>query len=64
MWVVYTEIITDGGYERWFYGKYESKRKANEVAIDRNEMFSNSSTFFCVCNEDDPIMNTVNNYVR
>ena len=64
MWIVYTEVITDGGYERWFYGKYESRRKANEVASHQNDLFRNSDAFFCVANEDDRIIDTINNYRR
>ena len=64
MWIVYSESFKNGQPDRWYYGRYEDRDHANRVAIDLNEMSSDSSTFFCVCNEDDPIMNTVNNYVR
>ena len=47
-YIVYTEIIGKT-IERWFYGKYSSEEKANEIALKlRNEY----PTFHCVIEED------------
>lgn len=46
MWVVYTEIHTEKGVERWYYGKYNNRDRANEVAL---ELKSSYPIFHRVC---------------
>lgn len=56
MWVVYTEIHEDGDHllpgevERWYYGRWADRDKANEVAI---ELGNEWPTYHCVCAEED-----------
>jgi hypothetical protein len=49
-YVVYTEIIGDEEVERWYYGLYNSKNWANEVAL---ELGHNDNVYHCVCREDE-----------
>lgn len=50
MWVVYTEIHTDEGVERWYYGRWHDKHIANEVAL---ELGGSWPTYHCVCQEQE-----------
>lgn len=52
MWDVYTEIHKDGKCERWFYGRYESRERANEVALDLGVSYV-ERTWHCVCKSED-----------
>ena len=45
MFIVYTEILGNG-VERWYYGTYESREEANEVAY---ELGGKYPIFHCVC---------------
>lgn len=44
-YVVYTEIHTNGGLDRWYYGTY-TRNRANEVAL---ELGGEYPVFRCVC---------------
>ena len=46
MYIVYTEIHENGQVERWFYGLYESREEANEVAIALGGKWP---IYYCVC---------------
>lgn len=49
MFVVYTEIIGKE-IERWFYGRYTSYERANEVALALGGEYP---IYHCVCKEED-----------
>ena len=56
-YIVYTEILTENGADRWYYGRY-TRERANEVA----EMLGNYyPTFHCVCAESDAKALHINN---
>lgn len=46
MYIIYTEIHNEGKVERWFYGLYESRKEANEVALDLDGKWP---IYYCVC---------------
>ena len=50
MYIVYTEIIDDDEIERWYYGMYDDKNWANEVALELGGKFP---VYHCVCREDE-----------
>ena len=52
MYVVYTEIHENGSLERWYYGTYSSKNRANEVAL---ELGGRWPVYHCVCPKDEAV---------
>lgn len=46
MFITYTEIHGENGLERWFYGAYNTRERANEVAL---ELGSEYPVYRCVC---------------
>ena len=52
MFIVYTEIHKNDGFERWFYGQYEDENRANEVAISLGHNPS-EGIYHCVCDASD-----------
>ena len=47
MYTVFTEIFTENGIERWFYGRYEHER-ANEVAYELGQNWTDR-IFHSIC---------------
>lgn len=50
MWIVFTEIHNENGVERWYYGKWSDRDRANEVAL---ELGGEWPIYHCVCAEAD-----------
>ena len=50
MYIIYTEIRHDGSVQRWYYGTYADRDRANEIALEMNE-HSESNIRRCVCEE-------------
>lgn len=50
MWIVYTAIHGMAGVDLWYYGSYETRGRANEVAY---ELGGNYPVYHCVCHRDD-----------
>lgn len=50
MFTVYTEIHENGTVERWYYGTYADRDRANEVAL---ELGGEWPVFHCVCPRDE-----------
>lgn len=59
MFVVYTEIFHENNnVERWFYGRYPSRNRANEVAMMLGREYP---IFHCVVPEEEAIALGVKN---
>lgn len=50
MYIVYTEIHKDGKVERWYYGTWADRDRANEVAMDLDGEWP---IYYSVCREDE-----------
>lgn len=50
MYIVYSEIHKDGKVERWYYGTWADRDRANEVAIDLDGHWP---IYYGVCREDE-----------
>ena len=48
-YIVYTEIHTENGVERWYYGTWSNKDTANEVALELGGAWP---TYHCVVEAD------------
>ena len=62
MWIIYSERFEDHTPVRWYYGTYENRDHANEVAIALNKVFEDhADASFCVCRDDNSIVETIKN---
>lgn len=50
MFTVFTEIHENGRVERWYYGTYNDRDFANEVAIDLGNEWP---VYHCVCRAEE-----------
>lgn len=50
MYIVYAEIHKDGKVERWYYGTWADRNRANEVALDLDGHWP---IYYCVCKEEE-----------
>ena len=50
MYIVYSEIHKDGKVERWYYGTWADRDRANEVAMDLDGHWP---IYYDVCREDE-----------
>lgn len=50
MFTVFTEIHENGTVERWYYGTYNDRDFANEVAIDLGNEWP---VYHCVCRAEE-----------
>ena len=50
-YIVYTELLNDDGFEAWYYGTYDNRDIANDVACLLNE--DRSEGFHGVCPENE-----------
>ena len=51
-YIVYTEIFNDLGVERYFFGEYPDRDRANAVAEHLNAIRGDDDTFYCVCSRE------------
>lgn len=51
-YIIYTEIISKSGTQRWFYGRYDNEDRANDVAYELGQDRENG-IYHCVCDEDE-----------
>lgn len=49
-YVVYTQIHEAGRIERWYYGTYNDRNRANEVAYDLGGEYP---VYHCLCKESE-----------
>ena len=65
MWIVYSERFCDKGADRWFYGAYKDRDKANAIAHGLNFTFKDiADGYYCVAEDKDPIVETIQNMNR
>lgn len=58
MWVVYTEIHENENIDRWYYGTYKDRDRANEVAL---ELGNEYPIYHCVVSLEDSIKFNIKN---
>lgn len=49
MWIIYTTIYENGVYENWYYGRWNSKAIAIEIAHDLNTKNCDENCFKNIC---------------
>ena len=50
-YIVYTEIFLDE-VERYFFGEYPDRNRANAVAEHLNDIKGDDDKFYCVCSRE------------
>ena len=52
-YIVYTETFNDEGFNRYFFGEYPDRDRANSVAEHLNDIKGDDNdTFYCVCSRE------------
>lgn len=54
MFVVYTELFENGERERWFYGCYGSRERANDVAYELGQNWE-TKVFHSICSLEEAV---------
>lgn len=57
-YVVYTQIHENGTIQNWYYGTYNSKDRANEVA---KELGGKWPVYHCVCTKSEAMKGGIEN---
>lgn len=52
-YVVFTEVFSNHHIDRWYYGTYDSRECANDVAYELNKFCKDDCSYHCICPLDE-----------